>query len=70
MQVRNGSSREFSRRLFFKTEWSGSLLHCNLVMVMLMMAMVMMSMKNRHGYGECNDGEEEEAFVAIDDRSP
>ena len=70
MQVRNGSSREFSRRLFFKTEWSGSLLHCKLVMVMMMMAMVMMSMKNRYGHGECNDDEEEEAVVAFNDRSP
>ena len=68
MQVRNGSSREFSLRLFFKTEWSGSLLHCKLLVVMMMMVMVMMSTKNR--YGECNDDEEEEAFVAIDDRSP
>ena len=70
MQVRNGSSREFSRRLFFKTEWSGSLLHCNLVMVTMMMAMamVMVTMKNR--YGEFNDDVQEEAFVAIDDRSP
>ena len=41
-----------------------------LVMVTMMMAMVMvrMSMKNR--YGECNDDVQEEAFVAIDDRSP